>query len=250
MLGLTLLGATAAAASEWGSTKAAGTLNLQMTMGVTSDGVACPPGMPADANCFARAGSAAVAGLGRVSEEYTWPFTVGPPTCPATLAKPRATTGRFVVAGKGDISFALSDGANCVDVEPVRNEPQAFTITGGTGVFASAAGSGTVKRSLGGGAGTEIWTGTLEVPGYTFDLAAPTLSGASAKTVRAPKGAKTAKVAYKVRATDDVDGSVPVACQPKSGSRFKVGKTTVKCTATDSSANVAKASFTVTVKRR
>ena len=43
---------------------------------------------------------------------------------------------------------------------------------------------------------------------------------------------------------------MPAVCRPKSGSRFKIGKTTVRCEATDSSANVAKASFTVTVKRR
>ena len=53
-----------------------------------------------------------------------------------------------------------------------------------------------------------------------------------------------------VAATDDVDGSLPVSCQPKSGSRFKIGKTTVRCEATDSSGNTAKAAFRVTVRPR
>jgi len=68
--------------------------------------------------------------------------------------------------------------------------------------------------------------------------------------VRAPKGAKTARVTFKVTARDGVDSAVPVACQPRSGSRFRIGRTTVRCEATDSSGNTGKAAFTVTVKRR
>jgi hypothetical protein len=179
---------------------------------------------------------------------------VGPPTCAAFLAKALAATGRLSVAGKGEITFALAEAERCVpsDAFPFpQNEPQEFTITGGTGPFAGAAGKGTVAaRSIGGGIGSETWTGTLVVPGLTFDLTPPTLSGANAKTVRVPKKAKTARVTFKVTATDDVDGSVPVSCRPKSGSRFKVGRTGVRCEATDTSANTAMAGFTVTVKRR
>jgi len=101
-----------------------------------------------------------------------------------------------------------------------------------------------------GAVGPETWTGTLTVPGLEFDLTAPTLSGATSKTARVPRKAKSARVTFKVTATDDVDGAVPVACQPRSGSRFKVGKTTVRCEATDSSANMVKAAFIVTVRRR
>ena len=87
--------------------------------------------------------------------------------------------------------------------------------------------------------------------GLTFDLTAPTLNGAAPKTVRvAKKGAKNARVTFKVTATDDVDGTLPVSCQPRSGSQFKVGRTTVRCEATDTSGNGAKAAFAVTVKAR
>ena len=55
---------------------------------------------------------------------------------------------------------------------------------------------------------------------------------------------------FEVTATDDLDGSVAVSCRPKSGSRFKVGKTSVRCEATDWSGNTGRAAFTVTVKRR
>jgi hypothetical protein len=175
---------------------------------------------------------------------------LGPPTCPTDLAKPLATTGRLVVSGKGEIRFTLTDGAQCVGLEPVRNEPQSFTITGGTGRFASASGSGRVEHSFSAGAGTDTWAGTLTVPGLAFDLAPPKLIGATAKTVSISKKAKSARVTFKVKATDAVDGAVPVSCQPRSGTKFKVGKTRVRCEATDSSANRATAAFVVTVKRR
>jgi hypothetical protein len=94
------------------------------------------------------------------------------------------------------------------------------------------------------------WSGTLTVPGLEFDTTAPTISGAVSKTVRAPKRAKNVRVTYKVTAQDAVDGSAPVTCKPPSGGRFKVGRTTFACSATDSSGNTAMANFTVTVKRR
>ena len=94
------------------------------------------------------------------------------------------------------------------------------------------------------------------VPG--LHLTAPKLSGAVAKTLRAAKGARSARVTFEVTATDDEGGDVPVSCWPRSGSRFPLGKTMVLCAATDSSGNwvtdftgnTATAGFTVTVKRR
>lgn len=59
-----------------------------------------------------------------------------------------------------------------------------------------------------------------------------------------------ARVRYTVKATDAVDASVTAACKPRSGSLFKVGHTTVKCSATESSANTATAKFAITVKKR
>ena len=264
MLGLSLIAATVAAPAASERQAAAGNLDVQARFDLIWYGVACPGGVPPEATeCRAHIGDGFVRGLGNVSVAYTSPLEVGPPTCPAAadepynlarFAKPLATTGRLSVAGKGDvIIFTLAEGAQCVPlfVEPLFNEwQQEFTITGGTGPFAAASGRGKVERSVGGGGETETWTGTLEVPGLEFDVTAPKLNGADSKTVRAPKGAKAARVTFKVTATDDVDGAVAVSCQPKSGSRFKLGRTTVGCEATDSSGNTVNGAFTVTVKRR
>jgi hypothetical protein len=76
------------------------------------------------------------------------------------------------------------------------------------------------------------------------------LSGAVSRTVRAAKRANRVRVRYAVTATDDVGGSLGAACTPSSGSAFRMGRTRVTCTVTDSSANTSRATFTVTVKRR
>jgi hypothetical protein len=54
-------------------------------------------------------------------------------------------------------------------------------------------------------------------------------------------------VQYAVTAQDDRDGRVPVACTPQSGTRFKLGRTKVSCSAADDDGNQRAASFTVRV---
>jgi hypothetical protein len=229
---------------------AANTLDLQATLSTASLGIECAAGLPPGAECRARTGRAVIPGLGNVSQTYTWFFTVGPPNCPSDLGKPLSTTVRLIVAGKGEIHFALADGARCVDREPIRNEPQEFTITGGTGPYQGASGKGKLERNLNFDRGTEWLTGTLVVPGLEFDVIPPTLTGAASKTVRAPNGAKRVRVTYNVAATDAVDGGVPVTCLPRSGSRFSLGRTAVTCKATDKSGNTGRVSFAVTVRGR
>lgn len=56
-----------------------------------------------------------------------------------------------------------------------------------------------------------------------------------------------APVSLFISAIDDVDGKVRVVCDKSSQSVFKVGKTTVRCMATDSAGNMARESFVVTV---
>ena len=229
---------------------AAGSLNLRGTLRMVSTPVECPPGAPTDANeCRARTGEGLVSGLGSVSETYTWSYRIGAPKCPSTLGTPLATTGRLVVAGKGEIRLELAQGARCIDLEPLRNEPQAFTITGGTGIYEGASGGGSVERNIGGGVGTETWTGTLVVPGVEFDVTPPTLTGARSKTVRAPRAATRVRVTYNVTASDAVDGAAPASCSPRSGSRFPIGRTVVTCVAPDTSGNTVNATFLITVKR-
>ena len=274
VFGLTLLAAATAAAPAASESRAAAASHaFQAALVVISAGVPCPADVPANTTeCRARTvgsalfldGGEAWAPIGELgwisATTYTSPLGVGPPTCPPDLAKPLATSGRLMAADVGEMMFTLAEGARCVGVESAWNEPQDFTITGGTGLFAGASGSGAVVRgSDPWGYPVEIWTGRLEAPSWTgrlgasapVDVTAPTLNGVVAKTVRvANRRAKTARVIFHVTAIDDVDGAVSVSCDPKSGSRFPVGRTTVLCSAMDDSGNAATAEFTVTVKGR
>ena len=247
-------GGTAVGAPE-SSRLSAGTLELRASLRLVSTlGSACPPGTAPATDCPTRSGVGLVPGLGRVTEAYAYPIAVGPPVCAENFARVFGYSVRLVVVGKGEVRASVGE-AQCVPREVASlTQAQAFTITGGTGVYAGASGAGTIERRLGftdgGAAGIETWSGTVSVPGLDFDVAPPTLTGAVARSVRAPRTARRVRVIYSVHARDEVDGVLPVSCRPRSGSRFAIGRTVVTCSAMDSSGNTRSARFVVTVRRR
>jgi hypothetical protein len=229
---------------------AAGTLQLAgAILGGPFSGVACPPGEPAGSDCFSIANSGAVRGLGTVSESGTLVIEAPDTACEVFQSTPVLT-----VAGKGTIELSVRTPTGaCVDGScgcGNVNVTQQLTVSGGTGAYAAASGSGTVTTQ-----GTvlrqrlDTLAATLVAPDASFDLTPPVISGMSAKTVRAPKRKHGVQVRYAAGARDDVDGPVPVSCKPASGSVFRIGRTQVTCTAEDSSANTATGRFTITVKR-
>jgi hypothetical protein len=212
----------------------------------------CPPGTPAVATCVRSVGTGEIAGLGRATSTYSKILPGNDESCVVI----QNNTAVIDVAGKGTIDLSRA-GILCGGHPPREDGPWEFTITGGSGKYAGASGSLSYKATVSVmdgacqcGTARDTWTGTLAVPSLDFDLTAPTFTEAVSKAVRAAKGAKRMRVRYSVTATDAVDGSVPVACEPRSGSFFKLGRTRVACSATDGSSNTARAQFTVTVKRR
>jgi hypothetical protein len=237
-----------------GNKAATGTLDLQERLTWTSQMTSCPAGTPPSVTCLEVTAERDIRGLGRVTQSYL--YLGDSSSCPVGQVKILGYPARFAVAGKGEIHLALAENPNCLTIGPeARAAPQSFTVTGGTGTYAGASGSGRVERTYSPttgprATGTDTWIGTLAVPGHEFDLTAPTISGARSKTVLAPKRANRVRVTFRVTAQDDVDGPLRASCRPASGSRFKVGRTVVRCSAIDRSVNTARASFTVTVKRR
>jgi hypothetical protein len=236
-----------------GVTAATGTLDMNASLPLVSQLGGCVPAGTAT-DCAARTVGGPFPGLGSVTASYTFQMDLGSGSCPSGLGKAVAYPIRLEVAGKGAINVVTGEGT-CTAIESVRTQTQAFTVTGGTGIYAGASGSGTLVPSLGAPLddgtrhGVETWQGTLTVPGLAFDLIPPKFAGATSRKVVARRHAKRVRVRFVVTATDDVDGPVPVTCKPRSGTRFHVGRTRVQCSATDTSANLAKTSFRITVRR-
>jgi uncharacterized repeat protein (TIGR03803 family) len=79
-----------------------------------------------------------------------------------------------------------------------------------------------------------------------LDATPPTLKVPAGVTVNATSPAG-ATVTFAVTATDNSGGAVALVCTPASGSVFKIGVTTVNCTATDFAGNIGRDSFKVKV---
>lgn len=219
----------------------AGSLVFAMSIALHNSGTTCPAGVPLTTECFMIQGESSVPGLGSVSENYLAMDDQSNRSC-------RRTSWSQVVlsvAGKGTIDATLAASGCDASQNAIGNAT--FTVTGGTERYAGASGSGTENAS---DLTRDAWSGTLTVSGLTFDTAPPVIHGAVSKTVRVRKSTRRVRVSYKVSAGDAVDGTVEVSCTPRSGTWFRLGRTRVGCSATDSSANTATAAFVITVKRR
>jgi hypothetical protein len=82
---------------------------------------------------------------------------------------------------------------------------------------------------------------------YAFAEPQPVIHTPANRTIRAPSGARTVRVTYQASAKVDAT-PIPVSCHPASGSRFKLGKTTVVCTATSNGQTTTRA-FTIMIKQ-
>lgn len=249
-IGATVLMVGGPVASSGASNAAqTGSLVIASPLAMTSTPANCPPNPPPDTSmCAVRVGNGVIRGLGQVAQSYTFFIE----DCGGSF-RVLETTVRVEVAGKGDLQLALERDQECVRSALVAS--RGFTIIAGSGRYAGASGAGTVEHNAqytpsGGAIGKDTWNGTLTVPGLDFDVTPPAITGVANRTVRVPKRAKRVRVTYRVTADDDVEGAVTVSCTPKSGARFKVGRTTVKCSAADSSGNTKTSKFTVVVKRR
>ena len=218
-----------------------------------SEPVDCPPDAPPETECRARTGTGLFQGLGGVSVTYLWSFGPGSPSCPSSSREAtrdnRPDCRRLGKASSASRSRKERTASIRHRRNPWATSPRTSRSSGEP--VSTKRRPGAVRSNVLLAPGldrTETWTGTLVAPAVEFDVTPPTLSGATPRTVRAPKGARSVRVRYKVTASDNADSHVPVTCTPRSGSRFPIGRTVVRCSATDSSANTANASFRVTVR--
>lgn len=162
-------------------------------------------------------------------------ITIVDTTAPA-LTTPGNLTAEATSAAGAIVSFATSatdlvSGAVAVDCTPASGN----TFTLGTTIVNCGATDGVGNTA----------TGTFTVS--VVDTTKPVISGAANQILEATSPAG-AVATFALTASDSVDPSVPVLCSATSGDTFPLGVTTVNCTATDDSANVATASFTIDVQ--
>jgi hypothetical protein len=253
LLAVTFLALALAAGGSGATIRSSGTFQLNATFMQQwrMSRSFCPPATPAIADCLRSLGEADVAGFGHVTVTY---YKILPGD-DASCFILHNNTAVIDVAGKGTLELSRP-GRSCGSGPPPRQDgPFEFAVASGSGKYAGASGSLVYTSSVTGtpgctcGTARDTWTGSISVPGLDFDTTPPVLSGAVSKTVRARKGAKRMRVRFVVTAADVADGVVSVACTRRSGSFFKLGRTSVSCSATDSSANASGARFIVTVTR-
>lgn len=222
-------------------------LAVQTTLVGKWQHIDCAAGTPATTICLSFDAKGVVPGLGVAEERYVLVWDQSNATCWHSTFSPVSLD----VAGKGAILATLVDGYACDPQAADAPFTVSYTISGGSGLYAGASGSGTmIDRARETGAMADTWNGALSVDGLAFDTTPPVIQGATARVVRVARQARRATVRYQVSATDAVDGAVSVTCDPPSGQSFPPGRTIVRCAAADGSGNAATAVFAVVVRRR
>jgi HYR domain len=179
-------------------------------------------------------------------------------TCSTTDKAGNTATGTFTVTVQDHTApwFDLPE-----DITVEATSPAGATVT--YAVSATDLVDGTVPVTCTPASGSTFPLGVTTVTCSATDKAGNTATGSFMVTVKdttppklvLPKDFEEGTyspdgkmVTYSASATDRVDGQVRVDCLPASGSFFKLGATTVTCSATDKAGNTAKGSFKVTVE--
>jgi len=161
---------------------------------------------------------------------------------------PTATGGWFNLNGAGSPNRSV--GWHRFDVERMADGTTINFYVDGilSRTFVGATAEPWDTVILGPGLGSTVgdaWIDGISVG--VVDTSAPVINCPSNITAVATSSSAGAIVNYSVTATDDLDTSPTIVCNPPSGSLFPVGTTTVVCAATDDAGNTSRCTFQVTV---
>ena len=128
-------------------TAGSGRLALHAEFALKQSTVDCPGGEDPHLFCFSSVGKGVVAGLGKVSESYLRRVEESPPGCDPDFFHVLSQTVRFTVAGKGEIQLVVPAIEGCVPHGALdKPDYPRFTITGGSGAFTGASGTGKLTQ--------------------------------------------------------------------------------------------------------
>ena len=252
LVGLGMLALAGAAGTATATRAETGKLTFHGELAWHGRTVDCPTGTPPSVTCRMHEGAGVIPGLGTVSEQYIFFNEGGTPECPGTYrvrilrpASPWAREGRSKsirprapiacrARAKGHAQLHLHDYRrvgnlcrslrNWLVAQVVDSRLRQATETSGTAL-------------------SWCW-GLLLTPLLLFFMEQ------SQKDPRSASWREAGTRRFRVSALDETDGAITVSCRPATGSRFKVGRTIVTCSATDRSGNSGRARFTVTVRAR
>ncbi|HLW03635.1 MAG TPA: hypothetical protein VKT82_33620 [Ktedonobacterales bacterium] len=135
------------------------TAPFQVTFRDTLAPVACPAGQPAGTLCLAFKGQGQAPSLGTTSLARTAIVSATPGS---DGCQPISSTGTLTAADGGKVNFTAA-GEYCASNDTAT---YTYTITGGTGKYQGASGTGTIRfPPSSGNTGVETWSGTLLYPG-------------------------------------------------------------------------------------
>jgi hypothetical protein len=160
--------------------------------------------------------------------------TTGPTiTAPNQVVEAQSADGAQVVAYRGVSAVDLVDGPVTPNCSP--EAPLGFRL-----------GETTVDCTASDVAGNKATPASFKV--MVEDTTPPDILRIPDTSVKTDSSDGTTVEYETPAATDTVDHDVTVTCAPASNQLFKVGTTTVKCTATDDAGNQAERGFNVTVE--
>ncbi len=255
-------------------------LTRTVNLTVTATVVVCDTTPPV-VNVPAAITGEATSPAGRVVT-FTTSATDASPASPAVTCTP--ASGSTFAIGTTTVNCSATDaaanvGTNAFTVEIVDTTPPAIAGTP-TNITVEATGPSGASVNFTDPTATDIVDGSRPVTcvptsGSTFGLGTNTVTCTASDSrtntstssftvtvsdttapvlvlpdpiVAEATGPNGAAVTFAALASDTVNGSSPVTCDPPSGSTFALGNTTVDCNASDASDNSTSGSFLVTVE--
>ena len=181
--------------------------------------------------------------IGVAVADRTAPTISGAPTVTSLIAD----------AALGTAVLTLEDGLVASDADNVDPSPViSCTATGdsipGSAISGEAVGPGAYDVACVATDASNNASAAFDYSLTVVDVTAPVLVGVPDDfTGVEAQGPGGAVVGYVTPTANDTAGDATVECSPPSGSTFALGSTSVTCTATDASGNIAEDSFSVTV---